>query len=203
MLDEAVKLVAAGRGIRVTPKLQSLARKSLSLPAGYKDFVSYDARAYAIEAEGLHRCSGNAPACDLPALLVIALAHMEWDKGMRHPAGLNEILPLVITTDFEATMTLLKRAHAVADTLSVRDQQICVFCAPTSNGFVHGQTARRGELVLQLLRDRKLYTEGVTYCADDFTPPISEQTTFGSVCNARRAVGIRALAGRSRRASKR
>lgn len=200
MLDEAVKRVAAGHGIRVTPKLQSLARESLRIPPDYKDFVPYDVRAYAIEAEGLHLCAGDAPACDLPALLVIALAHMEFDKGVRHPAGLNEILPLVISADFDATMARLRRAHAAADTMSVRDQRICVFCAPTSNGFVHGQTARRGDPVLQILRDRKLYIEGATYCADGFAPPINEQTTFGSVCNARRAVGIRALAGRNRRA---
>ena len=200
MLDKAVQSVAAGHGIRITPNLQRLARASLRLPPNYENFVSNDVRAYAIEAEGLHQCAGDAPACDLPALLVIALAHMEWDRSVRHPAGLNEILPLVISTDFEATMARLKRAHAVADTMSVRDQRICVFCAPTPNGFVHGQTARRGELVLKTLRDRKLYTEGATYCADGFAPPINEQTTFGSVCNARRAVGIRALAGRSRRA---
>ena len=149
MLDKAVQSVAAGHGIRITPNLQRLARASLRLPPNYENFVSNDVRAYAIEAEGLHQCAGDAPACDLPALLVIALAHMEWDRSVRHPAGLNEILPLVISTDFEATMARLKRAHAVADTMSVRDQRICVFCAPTPNGFVHGQTARRGELVLK------------------------------------------------------
>jgi hypothetical protein len=126
---------------------------------------------------------------------------MDWDKGRRYPVGLNEILPLFVTGgDFEATMSFLKRAHAALDTSLVKHRRICVFCAPTPGGCATGQTARAGARVLKTLRERGLFITGARYCADGFATEIDESTTFGGVCNARRAVGIRRFAGRSRAA---
>ena len=198
MLAAAIATLKQGKSLRVTTELQALAYAAIKIPDGFDKFLSYDALVYGIKAERLDRCFGNGSSFEQYYLVLLALAHMEWDKGRRYAVGLNEILPLFIADDFEATMTCLKSAHAALDTSLLKHRRICVFCAPTPEGCVTGQTARAGARVLKTLRERGLFMTDARYCADDHTAAIDESTTFGSICNTRRAVGIRRFVGRSR-----
>jgi hypothetical protein len=57
---------------------------------------------------------------------------------------------------------------------------------------VTGKTARAGERVLKTLRERGLFMTDTRCCADGLATEIDESTTFGSVCNARRAAPFEA-----------
>lgn len=197
-LRACVEALERGKCVPVTLKLQRQALAAIEMPEGYADHLTDDALKFGVQAEGLHLCKGNGSQVEQAYLVVLALAHVEWDKQNRFAVGLSEILALFVRDKFEVTMTRLKRAHTALDTRLVKHRKICVFCAPTHDGFVHGQVARSGDKVLQTLRESGLLMNGARYIADGQRFEIDEGTTFGSVCNARRAVGLRRFISRAR-----